>query len=155
MAELNRSVLRPHHEALPHIFKPVDAATFGWAEARLASERLLTAVAETSGRVVGLLEASLVDPPPELAEQMDKEGLLYPRRFVFVSNIVTSAKHQGVGTALLGFAEKWAADAGIKEIELCSWAFNEEAQAFFIARGFQPLFTQFSKSLTPAASAIR
>ena len=142
---LNALVLRRHHEALPHIFKPSQTAPV-WADAKFADEQLLLTVAEADGAVVGLLEAICFDPPPEVIEHLASSPV-HLRRVAFIQNIVAEPQGRGIGTALLEFAEAWAISRGAEAIELGSSAFNTQAHAFYGAHGFEPLSIMFSKRL--------
>lgn len=51
--------------------------------------------------------------------------------------ILPPFKRKGLGSYLLSFAEKQAQEAGKNFIWLGVWEFNDQAQAFYKARGFQ------------------
>lgn len=64
-----------------------------------------------------------------------------------IDQIGVRATHRGtgVGRALIEAVAATAAEHGIAELELCSWAFNESAHRAFERAGFVPKVIRFER----------
>ena len=72
------------------------------------------------------------------------------RRLVEIDEIVVRADRRrcGVATALLDAATAWGRDQpGVTAVELNVWDFNDEARAFYEARGFGTLVRRMGRPL--------
>jgi len=136
--QLHAQVHDLHLQHRPDQFKQTDNVVI---EARfhelLASPISKIWVAEVAGKVVGYAVELQVQRP---------EGPYCPaRHWCDVEQIAVDPAHQrqGVATALMQAIVDSAHAAGLHEIELSCWAFNQDAQRAFQAFGFTPKLTRF------------
>lgn len=132
LAELNQSVHRIHVQAMPEIFKPItvekaEGLFVDW----LKMENIHFLIVETENKPVGYAMLVVRERPENL--------FCYARKSIYVEQIAVPEQYQGhgFGKALIDAAKKLATDLNISKIELDVWAFNEKAQAFFNAQGFE------------------
>jgi ribosomal protein S18 acetylase RimI-like enzyme len=140
---LNRVVQQLHAKLYPDDFGPeTDPAAIRTRFASLLTEpRHALAVAETDGDVVGYIWTE---------HQIRPASPFYNRRDrIMIHHISVSpdTRRQGVAAALFRHVEQRAANEGIKDIYLETWAANTEAHAFFTAQGFTHLKLMFRKRL--------
>jgi ribosomal protein S18 acetylase RimI-like enzyme len=123
---------RQHCEALPHIFRAVDGPALdrGYFEATLADAEAAWLAAERDGEIIGFVTVR--------AGQAPDRPFLVPRRYAHVENLVVRAsdRHGGIGRALMVAAERWAAERGLREIQLNVWEFNRGAITFYEELGY-------------------
>lgn len=136
--ELHAQVHDLHLQQRPDQFKQTQASAI---EARfrdwLASPTAKIWLAELADKVVGYAVELHVRRP---------DGPYCPaRRWCDIEEIVVAPSHQrqGVATALMQAVVDSAHAAGLSEIELTSWAFNQDAHRAFEAFGFTPKLTRF------------
>lgn len=136
--ELTGYVHDLHLQQRPDQFKPTENAAI---EARfregLASPTSKIWLAEIAGKVVGCAVEVHVQRPA---------GPYCPaRQWCDIEQIVVVPQHRrsGVATALLQAIVDSAHAAGLQEIELTSWAFNQDAHRAFQAFGFTPKTLRF------------
>ena len=126
-----------HHEGEPLIFRE-DRAPYSEKEFREILEdpdQTLLAAEGEDGRVVGFLHACLV-------RFRDNEYFTdHDRLHIESLAVLSSARRQGVGRALMKAAEERAAVLGVQETTLHVWNFNEKAMALYASEGFRPLQT--------------
>ena len=136
--ELHAEVQQLHVAARPDQFKTADAPAL---EARfrelLSSPDAKIWVAELDGVVVGYAVAIHQRRPAFTA--------MPAREWCDIDQIVVTAtaRRRGVGTALLQAAVDDAHACGLPDIELNSWAFNQDAHRAFEAFGFAPKSIRF------------
>jgi diamine N-acetyltransferase len=122
-----------HSDALPHLFRRTErpSRSAEYIAAVIASEESALFVAESEGRIVGVIHAEVRQAPDF--------PLLVPRRYVHVDDLAVSesSRRQGVGQALMERTQEWAAGKGLTEIELHVWEFNSGAIAFYEQLGYQ------------------
>ena len=77
-----------------------------------------------------------------IAQYVDRPASAYlrPMRLYHIEEfgVDEAARRRGAGTALLAFCKAEAARLGFDRLELDVWLFNEDAQQFYRAAGFQP-----------------
>ena len=125
-----------------------DPAEFARAVERLTESGEATLfVAELRGRLVGLAEVYL-DP-------LHKSPFVVSRSTATLQSLlVTEAcRGTGLGRALVGAAERWAADRGAEEIKAKTWEFPEGPLAFYQSLGYKTLRRELVKALT--ATSLR
>ncbi|HEX9118075.1 MAG TPA: GNAT family N-acetyltransferase [Anaerolineae bacterium] len=142
LAELNLEVQDLHVAAEPGIFRPARHA-----DARAAFEQLL-AWADTSvyigfegDEAVGYLVAVIQVRPAN--------GFTHERRVLYIDQIGVrrTAQHRGYGAALIEAACQLAGSHHLDRVELDTWDFNKNAQAFFASQGFRPLRIRLARDL--------
>jgi ribosomal protein S18 acetylase RimI-like enzyme len=134
LAELTMEVHDLHVAHMPELFTPASrGALRSYYRDLLGSERSQVLVACEGDSVVGYMILVVYD-------RSSYPGLR-PMRYLYVDSIGVTAAHRrrGHATALLAEARALARAEGIDAIELDSWAFNEEAHAFFRSQGFETL----------------
>lgn len=132
-----------HRNFLPQIFRKPE----GFSRDRDYVDNLLTDVnvgffvAEIDQRLVGLV-CCFIRETPEIP-------ILVPRKYLYIDNLVVDVSHrrQGVGTALLDKARRWAVQNGIYEIELNVWQFNDEAIRLYEKLGYEIVTLRMSKQI--------
>jgi len=136
--ELHARVHDLHLQHRPDQFKPTENAAI---EARfhefLGSATAKVWVADLAGNVVGYAV--------EVQAQKPENTWCPPRRCCEIEQIAVAPAHRraGVATALLQAIVDSAHAAGIREIELNSWAFNQEAHRAFENFGFTAKAVRF------------
>jgi GNAT superfamily N-acetyltransferase len=75
----------------------------------------------------------------------------HPRAYVELLAVVEAATGQGIGRALMNFAERWARERRCHEVALDAFADNDGALAFYAQVGFQPDHIRLSKPLLQPA----
>ena len=126
-----------HHEGEPLIFRD-DREPFSKKEFQDilndADQTLFAAVNE-DGKVVGFLHA-------RIERFRDSDYFTdHDRLHIESLAVLSSARRQGVGRALMKAAEERAAALGVQETTLHVWNFNEKAMALYASEGFRPLQT--------------
>ena len=94
-------------------------------------------VAEEDGRIVGEVEARLLQPM-ESARYQVIAALGQVRGEVNSLGVLKSHRHRGIGRALMEHAERWLRDRGAVVIELDTLARSPESVPFYEAIGYQP-----------------
>ena len=96
---------------------------------QLDSPGEVTFLAERSGKAVGILRCVESGGSP----------LLLPAQYAYVSSVyvLPEARRAGVLTALMGYAEAWAREAGLEEFRLHSVATSVAAISAWDALGFE------------------
>jgi ribosomal protein S18 acetylase RimI-like enzyme len=131
-----------HRERLPSRFRrPMD----GYAE-KLLIETLARSdsrifVAESAGALIGCIHL--------IIKEMPSHPLIHPGKLVSVEHLSVDpkARRMGVGSKLMGRAERFAKENGFSDIELNVWKFNPDAEAFYARLGYKADRTFFSKKV--------
>jgi predicted N-acetyltransferase YhbS len=133
IARLNQSVHQLHLDRAPHFFRqPGDAERLEAFRELLTQANTRAFIAYADDEAIGYVLATI-------REQAD--NVYSPaRRWLYVDQISVEPrwKRQGLGRQLMQVLLNEARAAGITELETDTWAFNNAAQAFFQACGFQP-----------------
>jgi ribosomal protein S18 acetylase RimI-like enzyme len=90
-------------------------------------------VAETAGKLAGLIEVYVRQDPDEAA--------LIQHRYVELQSLVVLApfRRKDIGTRLVEAARRWGREKGATEVRLGVWEFNQAAREFYEAVGFRTL----------------
>lgn len=132
-----------HRDHLPHLFQKGDGAVReeDYYLELLAEENIGLFVAETDQKLVGLIQAEVIETPAF--------PIIVPRRYALVNNIVVKAgyKNQGIGERLMDKVQDWAITNRATSLELTVYEFNETAIAFYEKVGFQAVSRKMSKNL--------
>lgn len=102
-------------------------------------------LAQTAGKLAGLVEVSM---------RYDAgEASLVQHCYAEIQSLIvcSSFRRSGIGTQLVRAAQQWAQDKGATEVRLSVWEFNQAAQAFYEAVGFNTLQRRMVAEL-PASS---
>lgn len=91
--------------------------------------------AEHQGRLVGFCLGWVAHNPPIYRAQ--EVG------FVSEVAVVQSQRRRGVGSALIGEARRWFRERGLREFQLSTAVWNEEARRFWEAVGGEPLLVRY------------
>jgi ribosomal protein S18 acetylase RimI-like enzyme len=122
-----------HWDALPHVFRDpgIPARSKAYITSAIEAADACLWVAEHEGQIVGVLHVQI--------RQSREIPLLVPRRYAEIETLAVSQTHRrrGIGRALVEAADRWAQDAGIDQVELGVWEFNEGARAFYEALGYR------------------
>jgi GNAT superfamily N-acetyltransferase len=107
-----------------------------------AGTGIVVLVAEVAGTVAGMTELVIrSEPPPD-------HQILIPRPLAEVHTVVLEPfRGNGVGTALLGAAERYAAKHGVSCLIAPILAPNTDAVSFYARAGFGPHGVILSKEL--------
>jgi len=136
--ELHAQVHGLHLQHRPDQFKPTETHAI---EARfregLGADSPKIWVAERGDKVVGYAV--------ELLVQKAENAWCPARRYCEIEQIAVDAAHRrrGIARALLQAIVDSAHAAGIDEIELTSWSFNQDAHRAFEHFGFTPKIVRF------------
>jgi GNAT superfamily N-acetyltransferase len=103
-------------------------------------------VAEEDGRIVGQVEAKLLQPM-ESARYQVVTALGRVRGEVNSLGVLRSHRRRGIGRALMQQAERWLADRGATVIELDTLATSPESVPFYEAIGYEPRSIIFERKL--------
>lgn len=134
VSRLNRHVQAVHAAAMPDRFKAPGPETFPAAEvlAVMAQDGMRVLLAKVDGAPAGYALAELV--------RRDETSTTHAFAMVYVHHISVDPafRRQGVGAALIAAAREEGARAGIADLGLDVWSFNEAAQRFFARQGLRP-----------------
>lgn len=133
LGRLNGVVQQVHHEALPQRFKSPDSAAATTALARqVARPEVVAFIAEDDAGALGYAVAE------ELRTQ--GTGLVVATSALYLHHlaVVDEGRRRGVGRLLVSTVEEEARWREVDEVRLDYWSFNEPAQRFFAAMGYEP-----------------
>lgn len=143
LCELFEDVEALHREALPHVFRKPEGR--GWIQEAVATATIgddaVIFVAESAGRAVGLVHAS-IGYAPDLP-------IVVPRRYVMIHDLVVGKdfRRAGIGRALVERVHEWALARDVAEVELNVWEFNRPALALYKEMGYETVRRRMSKRL--------
>jgi diamine N-acetyltransferase len=138
LVALHREVHALHLAERPDQFKPTnDEEIAGVYRTRLNAANTRVWVALRDGRAVGHVVA--------IHHQRAEHAMCPARQWWDVDELGVTSTHRrsGIARALLQTVVDAATTAGIREIELNSWAFNHTAHATFENFGFTPKVIRF------------
>jgi len=142
LADLNRHVQGLHVDGAPRLFKrPVHEEVAAQFDEWLAGENAWAFIAYQGETPAGYVLAFIRERP-------DNPFTRAWRALVIDQISVDPVwKGQGVGRALVEAALEVAREAAVDEVQATSWAFNEQAHAFFRALGFELQVLRFARRL--------
>ena len=143
---LGEEVNAIHHHAFPNVFSGSGSAERDrahWGNS-IGKPDSACFVAVESAAVVGFVTVSVIT---------ESHSLLQPGRFGRIGSVGVTARlrGQGIGAALMGQAERWAAEQGAAELRLNVWAFNKPALSMYHELGYELRSHQFAKGLQSGA----
>lgn len=122
-----------HHAAIDPIVhhEPTEAHARARIEGKLADPEKELFAAELDGEVVGILELQRLKPP-------DPGSILRPIPSAQLGIAVREDRRgQGIGAALMAFAEDWARERDLAAITLDMSSANEAAGRFYERLGYR------------------
>ena len=140
IASLHMAGGRDYIELDPTRFRiPDEDGLAEWLDADLASSggSWVCFVAEDDGRIVGQVEARLLQPLDSARYQVIAT-LGQVRGEVNSLGVLKSHRRRGIGRALMERAERWLTDRGAVVIELDTLAESPESVPFYEAIGYRP-----------------
>jgi ribosomal protein S18 acetylase RimI-like enzyme len=134
ISQLNADVQKFHAEAYPWRFKPPGADTFTDqdAAALLARPDHFALLAHVDGMPAGYVVAEIIRRPE--TSRHHAHDMVYVHQI----SVRPVSRRRGVGRALLGAVNARAQSEGISLMALDTWAFNDQALAFFQKCGLVP-----------------
>jgi GNAT superfamily N-acetyltransferase len=143
LTALNAEVQDLHFAHRPDYFKASDPIEIErWFESALRDAAAKTWIAEVDGAPVGYVFVRFRDSPENAFQLAHKWWVLDQ------IGVRATYRQRGVGRALTEIVRAEARSAGIAELRIESWAFNEPAHQAFQRLGFQPMFLRFELPLT-------
>jgi ribosomal protein S18 acetylase RimI-like enzyme len=133
LAVLNGFVQGLHAAKRPDNFKPsTQDEVVEWFRGLLKNISARMWIAEEAGTAVGYVLATV--------QYRSENPFCLSRRWCEIDQIAVDPgfRQRGVASALIQKALTTAAADGFEEVELCTWAFNVEAQSLFRKFGFEP-----------------
>ena len=134
VSALNVDVQDLHAKALPWLFKTSGSGTFNAADAAelLAKENHLTFLCELNGQAAGYVVAEIQRKPDT--------PIKFARDTIYIHHISVrpECRKRGAGHALLNAVKSHGKSLGLTTLALDTWAFNDDALAFFQREGLVP-----------------
>lgn len=144
LVRLNRDVQEMHVRFRPAEFRPANHCDTADALAEIIDDdRFRVSVAEDNGTATGYVIVEFRHQS-ESAFKCSWECLL-----IHQIAVAPPYRRKGVATALLQHAQGLAAQAGLTRLEIDVYAANQDAKAFYAARGFQTFRELMEKDITP------
>lgn len=140
LADLNRHVQELHVEGAPDLFKePVREDVVAQFEEWLGEDNARAFIAYEEETAVGYLLTFIRERP---ANPITRRW-----RALLIDQISVEPpwKGKGVGRSLVEAALSVARAEDVDEVQAMTWVFNEEAQAFFRALGFEVQMLRFGQ----------
>lgn len=142
LADLNRHVQALHVDGAPALFKPpVHEEVAAQFDAWLEEDNAHAFIAYHGETAVGYLLAFIRERPANPITRRWRALLIDQ------ISVEPSWKGQGVGRALVEAALGVAREQDVDEVQATTWAFNEQAQAFFRALGFEVQVLRLARPL--------
>jgi diamine N-acetyltransferase len=134
LSSLNVDVQHLHALAQPKIFKPPENDEFAlqFMQDHLSDPLNYFFIATLDGEDIGYLFARIVERP--------ENPFMYAWKYIYIDQISIRPawRRKGAGKLLMEQVCALARQEGIETIALDTWAFNQDAQAFFTRQGFVP-----------------
>ena len=143
LGALGAGLMRAHYAFDPQRFLAAgDRAEAGYStflRAQLQDSEAVVFVAETDGRIVGYVFASL--------EPMSWKELRGPAGFIHDIMVEDETRGTGIGAALMDAALRWLRDRGAPRAMLWTAEPNEKAQRLFARLGFRRTMVEMTLEL--------
>jgi diamine N-acetyltransferase len=130
-----------HVASRPESFRVVpEPEIAAWLSQALQNPAIKIWVAETAGSVCGYLLSAVRKQPDN--------PFISDRTWLELDQVCVHPAHRGAGVAraLVETALAYARAQGFRDVELCTWAFNEDAQRAFRKLGFVPKVVRFERT---------
>jgi GNAT superfamily N-acetyltransferase len=138
LVALNDIVQRLHVAALPAYFKqPEPGSVQELFRSKLQRPDVRVWIASADGILAGYLVAIFRERP--------ENPLCFARTICEIDEIAVAPTHRrtGLARALVDRVRDVARARGVRDVELNSWSFNDDAHAAFVALGFRPKSVRF------------
>ena len=138
LAKLNAFVQDLHVERRPDQFKPADTSEVArWFGSLLEDPAARIWIAEQEGEPVGYVVA--------LLRERSENPFCRARRWCELDQVAVASnkRKQGIARGLIEHAVVDVQSDGIRDVEVSSWSFNEEAHRAFQRLGFVPKVVRF------------
>jgi len=138
LASLNRFVHELHLLRRPDQFRPTLVSELvDWYRSLLEKPTTRIWIAEEAGSAVGYVVAIVYDKP--------ETPFSGPRRWWEIDQIAVdpTSRKKGIARTLVRQAIAESRVAGIRDVEVACWSFNEEAHEVFRRLGFVPKTVRF------------
>lgn len=130
--ELTEQLHRLHHQNRPDLYKPFDReATARYFQLSADDPDHIYLLAEKDGQALGYTHIIIRERTGSMV-MTDRCTFLIEE-----IGVREGYRRRGIGRALLTEVQRLAAMKGADTIELCVWAFNEDAAAFYQKAGFR------------------
>jgi diamine N-acetyltransferase len=142
LAFLNSFVQSIHVAKRPDSFKPsTQYEVVEWFCALLKDGSARIWIAEEAGAAIGYILTMI--------QERHENPFCRSRRWFEIDQIAVDPgfRRRGVAGALIQKAVITAAADGFDQVELCTWAFNEEAQSVFRKLGFEPKILRYERKI--------
>ena len=140
LAELNAFVHELHVAQNPAHFKPADRQEVAaWFRSLIEKPTVSIWLAEQDGVAAGYVSALVYERP--------ETPFSRARKWLEIDQIGVRAecRRNGIARRLVERVVQSAREKGIRDVELTSWCFNENAQAAFRRLGFVPKYVRFTR----------
>ncbi len=132
LSKLNREVQQIHADAHPEFFKPPanDDFAIPFFKALFKDPTIYMYIAETD-QPAGYIVLRAV--------QIEENAFIKAHQSLYIDQIGVQTAYRGIGVgkALIARAEALRVELGYDYLGLDTWGFNQHAQAFFKAQGFE------------------
>ena len=132
LAKLNETVQSLHQKMYPNEFKQFDFNSAKKSFKRILSEPYTYAfIAQNDAEPMGYILCQI--------EHRKENEFQWAKTVLYIDQLSVEAhyRNQGVASQLLAQVTKLAKEFNVNEIQLDHWNKNEEAKAFFNAKGFE------------------
>ncbi|MGI4860917.1 MAG: GNAT family N-acetyltransferase [Janthinobacterium lividum] len=149
ICELGQALNSLHHRERPDVYQDatteVQRDSAHW-QLSLQGGDHATFLATADGAAVGFITVQL---------SRATSPLMQPMRFGRIRSVSVAEAYrgQGVGRALIGLAESWAAARGAAEVRLTVWAFNASAFRLYEELGYQVFAFEMGKRMPAGGPA--
>ncbi len=143
LTRLNRTIQEPHAAMAPNFFKgEVDEkAVTDFFRETISEKDKEAGIAAIDGEPVGYVLVERIERPETPFTWGGK------RLMIHHLVVLETARCNGVGTALMHWAEDCAREAGIGRVVLDHMVQNDQARLFYARQGYQALRVTCSKDL--------
>jgi ribosomal protein S18 acetylase RimI-like enzyme len=132
LAQLSQDVHRIHVANQPDFFKPIrpdDPELIAFYENQIATVTCI--IAEVDGEPVGYMMCQIVNRPENVFSYAQS------RLHIDHMSVNEGYRSQGIGKALMDRAYELARQHQVDSLTLSVWAFNTDAQRFYVNNGFE------------------
>lgn len=128
---IRRQVHELHAKARPDMFQSQFSKLANRYDEFVNNNEYSVLVCERNSTIVGFAVVKNVTLP--------ESAYAVERKFLLIEEIGVDAKHRrcGVGTELINYVKDFARRSNLSRLQLDVWAFNDVANEFYSAQGFE------------------